>query len=216
MIDPAVIIAQAGPSLARADAHTQQSDQLLAALDRCTVDTPEQLTWIVGLARSVAQYRDGVDAERKSAVGALTQVVDQINGWFRPSLRALEAVERRCKDLIGGYHLRAKAEQDRAFAAAAAAMAAGNLMATTAALAESRAAAPATAAGGSRAELGAGVRESWRAEVVDASQVPREHLIVNQKSLDGIARKIPKGALPPVIAGVRFVKSAIVSLNRQE
>jgi hypothetical protein len=213
-IDSQALLAQAQPFGAAATAHAQQSDQLLASLSAVQIDTSEQLTWIVSMAQSVARYRDTVDAERKSAVGALTQVVSQINGWFRPSLQALEAVERRCKDLIGGYHVRQRAEQERAFAAASAAMASGDLATTTAALAESRAAAPMTAALG-RAELGAGVREVWRAEVVDANLVPREYLIVDQKALDGVAKKLHKSATPPSIAGVRFVRGAVVALSRK-
>lgn len=204
---PDKIIESLEPAKSRARAHRIAGNSLLLGVRGLRVTDAGELEQVSGFARELVKKKDALDAERKAAVGPLNEVVKRINGWFKPAIETLTDAERHCKRLIGDYQLRYAEEQRRQFAAAQAAMVAGDMSATTAALAASSAAAPSAA-------VGVGVREVWRAEVVDAAAVPREYLIVNEKALGAVARSVPKGGTPPTIPGVRFSKDTQVSVRR--
>jgi hypothetical protein len=180
---------------------------MLAGAQELTVDNVAQLEGVSMFARSVSTKRKEIDAERKAVTQPLNAAVKRINGWFKPALETLQATEDHCRKLIGDYHLRQKAEQDRQFREAQEAMASGNVDGASEALASSSAAAPGKAAGTS-------ARVRWRAVVRDAGLVPREFLQVNLAALDAVARAVPADEQPTPIPGVEFVPEAHVTLRR--
>lgn len=180
---------------------------LLPGAEQIRVTTDPELAAAVDYSASLRKTEKSIETERKAGIEPLKSVIDKINGWFKPSLEAIERTRQHVDGLISGYQL-AKADRQRAaFVLAQTAVAAGDMGSATEALTIAGDAQPTRVAGLS-------VRERWRATVTSAAAVPREWLTVDVKALDQYARrKWPDGSGPAPIPGVVFVRDAVTTIR---
>lgn len=178
----------------RAESRLTDAQSVASFLESTPIDTDSAAQWAVDVAHQLRAQRKELEAERDSVLRPLNDAVRRIRGWFRAPVTVLDAAEQTIKSKVLAFRAEQKREQMRALAAAAT---------SHAELAQATEATTAKPDGMSE-------REVWSAEIVDASALPREYLVPDQKRLDQLARE-QKSALS--IPGVRPVSKKILVLR---
>lgn len=174
------------------------------AAQALVVNTPEQAADAAEFLADVQEEAKAIEAMRKSATDPILASLETIRGWFRPVETGLKLVETTVKERIGEYAAAAKEEQRKAFAAAAELHKAGDHTQARALVAVSNDAA------GKRSPKGTNTREVWEAKVTDASQVPREWCVPDEKRIKASAKSVHADQQPPPIPGVVYTRKVVV------
>ncbi len=148
-------------------------------------------------------------ADRQERSRPHLDALETIRAEYRAEDNWLDATITLLKSRLGHYELACQQLQREAFARAAQAHEAGDHIAARVEIATSNELAR------SGAPPGVSVREVWRAEIVDASLVPREWCAPDEKRINAVAKATAANDNPPPIAGVRYVKGAIVANKRK-
>jgi hypothetical protein len=145
-----------------------------------------------------------IKAMKDEALKPMAEAEKRIRDWFRPVETALKETVEVLDQKIGEYDLANKQLQREAFERAADKHEAGDHIAARAEIQV------ANAHAGNRKPSGASTREVWEAEIIDASAVPREWCLPDEKRIAALARTTPADTEPVQIPGVRYVRKAVV------
>ncbi len=145
-----------------------------------------------------------IKAMKDSALRPMRESEQQIRDWFRPIEEALSQAVDVIKAKIGEYELANRQLQREAFSRAADLYDSGDDIAARAEIVV------ANGHAANRKPSGASTREVWEAEIVDASAVPREWCVPDERRIAALARTTPADSDPVQIPGVRYVRKAVV------
>src|SRR5688572_4767847 len=139
---------------------------------------------------------------KTSATKPMNESLKIVRAWFRPLEDLGEAIEAKLKQKIATctLALRKKAEEDSQKLLAAADSSDYNTLTT---LVQEAQVAPTL--------KGTSVREVWVATVAYPNAVPRDWCVPDDKRIAAHARNTPIEQAPTPIAGVTFMKKAVVS-----
>jgi hypothetical protein len=199
------------------------SESLVIDARSLVISSPEGYEFAAGKLQEVKGRIKALEALRKSMTRPLDEAKSKIMDLFRAPAERLEqaeaglkralvvfsdAQERKRREEQARLEEAARKEREKLQRQAEAAAAKGRE--ERAAVLEATAAAVVAPIAQTVAPKVAGVsfRSIWRAEVVDASLVPREYLMVDQAKLDKVAAAL-KG--DTVIAGVKVREDRIAS-----
>lgn len=208
---------------------TGEISELEAWATDLVITTPEELTTAVERVKSIKSWKQGIvdffaSAKKKAHEAhreivakekSLTDVADRVEGKAKAAIVKYNRQEEERREaerwrLQAEADERARKERERLEKEAA--------KLKTPELREERMAAaaeivaPEIQVAAPEAPAGVATRKLWRAEVTDASLVPREWLIPDQAALDGFA-KATKGAKE--IPGVRFYAEDSLAIGRR-
>lgn len=162
-------------------------------------------------AQSAADWLGDFQSELKaikemkdSALRPMRESEQRIRGWFRPVEDALTRGVDVIKAKIGEYELANRQLQREAFTRAADLHEQGDHISARAEIVT------ANGHAANRKPSGASTREVWEAEIVDASAVPREWCLPDERRIAALARTTPADTDPVQIPGVRYVRKAVV------
>lgn len=177
------------------DVATQARTDAEAALvwirSQCpTITTPEQAQWAADAINSVGKNQRDQEAVRKEITAPILEAKRRIDALFKPAAAAQSAILDYLKGILKDYRQREHERQAAALAAASTPE-------------ETRAAVQVTPA----APVGISERATWRGEVVDESQLPRDFWIIDQAKLDRTI-KAARGQI--TIPGVRVITDMIL------
>jgi hypothetical protein len=141
---------------------------------------------------------------KDSALKPMRESEQRIRGWFRPIEDALTAAVDSVKAKIGEYDLANRQLQREAFERASDLHQTGDHIAARAEITV------ANTHASHRKPSGASTREVWEATVIDASAVPREWCLPDEKRIAAMARATPADTDPVHIPGVRYVRKVVV------
>ncbi len=143
-----------------------------------------------------------IDEMKTSATKPMNESLKIVRAWFRPLEDLGEAIEAKLKQKIATctLALRKKAEEDSQKLLAAADSSDYNTLTT---LVQEAQVAPTL--------KGTSVREVWVATIAYPSAVPRDWCVPDDKRIAAHARNTPIEQAPTPIAGVTFMKKAVVS-----
>jgi hypothetical protein len=143
-----------------------------------------------------------IDEMKTSATKPMNESLKIVRAWFRPLEDLGEAIEAKLKQKIATctLALRKKAEEDSQKLLAAADSSDYNTLTT---LVQEAQVAPTL--------KGTSVREVWVATIAYPNAVPRDWCVPDDKRIAAHARNTPIEQAPTPIAGVTFMKKAVVS-----
>jgi hypothetical protein len=143
-----------------------------------------------------------IDEMKTSATKPMNESLKIVRAWFRPLEDLGEAIEAKLKQKIATctLTLRKKAEEDSQKLLAAADSSDYNTLTT---LVQEAQVAPTL--------KGTSVREVWVATIAYPNAVPRDWCVPDDKRIAAHARNTPIEQAPTPIAGVTFMKKAVVS-----
>jgi hypothetical protein len=143
-----------------------------------------------------------IDEMKTSATKPMNESLKIVRAWFRPLEDLGEAIEAKLKQKIATctLALRKKAEEDSQKLLAAADSSDYNTLTT---LVQEAQVAPTL--------KGTSVREVWVATIAYPNAVPRDWCVPDDKRIAAHARNTPIDQAPTPIAGVTFMKKAVVS-----
>jgi hypothetical protein len=177
--------------------------ELAQILTLKSIQSPEMYTDTDELLTHVVQDKDAAVAMRQSATGPLRQVVNTIEGWFRPWVRAREAAEKHLKGLMTTYNVdRARAEREARLLAAKAAQE-GDAQGMLDAL-EVVGEVAGASVGGARVSF------KWIVERINPDLLPDEWWIPNMAAIEAAAKQAGSSEDPPIIPGVIFKRDATI------
>lgn len=174
-----------------------------------SVSSKEEADYARDWLTVVQRAQDELTAERESRTRPHLDELKTIRDEYRTADELCDAMIAHLKHLLGHYELACRQLQQEAFARAARAHEVGDHIEARVEIATSNALAQ------SGKPEGVTVREVWRAEIVDASAVPREWCCPDEKRIAAVARAVKGNDNPPPIPGVRYVKEAAVSNRRK-
>ena len=151
----------------------------------------------------VVHRKDQVKAMRDRAVVPLKQSLQEIEGWFKPALTALEKCESALKGAMSRYLVQREASAEADGAEAMRLLAEGNGAEAVEAL-ENLYETPV-----GRATQ----RWVWAVKAIDPSKVNPTWMIPDEKRIKALARG-HKGPTPPVCAGVTFERQVQIGAKR--
>jgi len=188
-------------------AEQREAEDSVRALEGLTIISDEMYEAADAMLTATAQRLDAVVAMRKRATAPLGEAKREIEGWFRPLVRALEASIAELKRAIGGYRVMLAEEERKAREAAALAAATGDADALCNAMVAADASATPPAG---RATC----RFEWRIKRIAEDLLSREWLTPDVARIAAYAKDWSSGSEPPVIPGVVFERTAIVGARR--
>jgi hypothetical protein len=177
----------------------------LRVVEQLVVKDPDSAQEAVAWLGDIQDEQKAIKEMKDSALKPMRESEKQIRDWFRPIEETLSAAERAVKQKIGEYELANKQLQREAFERASDLHQAGDHIAARAEIQV------ANAHAGNRKPSGASTREVWEAEIIDASAVPREWCLPDEKRIAALARTTPADTEPVQIPGVRYVRKAVVA-----
>ena len=176
-----LVVAEQAEVTEAAGSQTQDAEASLDFIKRYEIESGAQFAGAVRMVAEIKSRWNELDAKRKAYTSKLAEIVDQFNGEFKPGLEALKQAEKVLKDKLAGY-ARTQAEQRAALL----------IVASGAAEAGDQSKADALIAEAAECEVpevkGCAIKEVWTGEVADASQIPREYLIPDEKTLKAMTK----------------------------
>lgn len=170
------------------------------------VDDDESYKFADEVLSDFARRKDAVLAMQRSGTLPLYGVIRTIEGWFKPSTKALDAAIGHLKGQIGAYRLALWQAEREAREQAATAAEAGD----SAGVIESLAVASDMAV---KPEGKASATFAWEVDRVIEDMLADEYWCPDRAKLDAIAAA-EKGDEPPVIPGVVFKRVAKIGAKR--
>lgn len=165
-----------------------------------TVKSDEDFVFAGQCLQEVKGKTKELEEQRAAATRPLAEAQRTITSWFRPALESLAAAELAFKKALGKY------EQDKKIAAESAMKAAAAAQTPAEMVREihhaHKAQVPKVA--------GLSSRETWRFDVVDESELPREYMTPDLKKIGAVVRSEGRNANIP---GVR-VRAEIIMASR--
>lgn len=161
------------------------------------IDTVEECEVITSIMNAAAREADALVKERQSAVGPIKQGITKIEGWFRPAVRAREAIRDHCKALVNAYLTAKRAEEREAQARLMAAAAAAEP--TEAPIADVLSASAAVDVGAAKY-----ARDEWIWRVDDLDQVPRRYMCLDTSAMKLYLKACASEGWTPEIPGMTF------------
>lgn len=189
-------------------AEHDQDRVTLAELARAPEITDEAaLVAADGMLTEIVRLKDDLVSRRQAAVKPTKQLVAEVESWFRPYIKDVEAAEDALKKTIGAYRTRKANEGRRQLLAARAASDEGR---TDDALAHVQASQAIAAPDAARA----GTRFAWEVKRIAPDLLPDEWWTPDVERINTVAEEAGSSDEPPVIPGVIFERVAIVSAKR--
>jgi hypothetical protein len=189
-------------------AELQREAEAEAALFRGTIITSDDHYELAdSLLSEVVRKKDATIAMRQSAVGPIKKGIAQVEAWFRPVVKALEASEDHLKQAMSEYReAKARAEAEaRELAARAAEAGDSDGLHAALAVAQAEAAAPAG---------NASCSFRWVVKRVAEDMLPDEWWTPDMAKIQDYAQAHGGGEDPPVIPGVVFERKARIGARR--
>lgn len=140
-----------------------------------------------------------LDQERTLTVKPLNDQVREINSWYKKPLDKLKTIESALKKMLAQYQLKQREEQARLLEEAASEKT-DHAKAQVLVMQAAKKATPAVS--------GVSVREVWKWDLVDESQVPQKYYSVDPAKIEA-AVKAGEREIP----GVRIYKEARVAVR---
>lgn len=179
----------------------QRAAEELANFEDFAIDTAEEFAAVDLMLTDVVIRKDAAITMRQSAVAPLKGVVKTVEGWFAPTVKALERAEFRLKMAMGAWRLAEAARTREARELVATTDDGATLVNALAVATEAPADARST------------TRFVWRVQRVTADLLPDEWWCPNMAALESAARE-HKSDDPPVIPGVTFERHAVIGARR--
>ena len=201
--DPEVIIPKMGEVALEASSQSEEADEALDLIKGIRLATNDDLKMAVVTVAEMKDKRGAVEAVLKRFTGPLKGVIKDIEGMFKPAMRALDECEALMKRKISSFAEEQAEKRDRLLAAAGEAVSESDQAASRALIAEAENHVIEKVPGLS-------VRELWDGEVTDAAAIPREFLIPDVKALKAMTRA-RKG--DPGIPGWRAFPTSSVAIT---
>lgn len=177
--------------------HTESvaAKECLIAIMDLPIQTQEDTEFASSILVDVKRKYKELDTKRKEIVDPLNAALKKVNDLFRAPLTYLADAETSIKRRLSEALQRSRFEAQRALVAAANAAAEQDAPALEAAIVSHDVAVALPRA------TGVSYRQVWTFEVVDPALVPREFLVVDERTLKAIAISQKENAAVP---GVRF------------
>jgi hypothetical protein len=206
----------------KADEAVKEAALCLSDVKTIAIRTPEQLQSAGDVSNKIKTRIKQLDTERKELTKPLDEVKTKIMDKYRPALEQLTQAQRLIDGVIAGYleeqrkiqqekqrkaDEEARKEKERAEAKAKEWAAKGNDKKAEEWLDKSETVvAPVIQAPDTKA-AGISTREDWDFEISDASLIPREYLIPDEKAIRAFV-KATKGKKE--IPGVKIISKTII------
>ena len=206
----------------KADEAVKEAALCLSDVKTIAIRTPEQLQSAGDVSNKIKTRIKQLDTERKELTKPLDEVKAKIMDKYRPALEQLTQAQRLIDGVIAGYleeqrkiqqekqrkaDEEARKEKERAEAKAKEWAAKGNDKKAEEWLDKSETVvAPVIQAPDTKA-AGISTREDWDFEISDASLIPREYLIPDEKAIRAFV-KATKGKKE--IPGVKIISKTII------
>ncbi len=176
--------------------------ETLAYVKTVELTNDDSLTEANALLKDLKVELKAIDEMKTSATKPMNESLKTVRSWFKPLEELGEAIEAQLKQKIASctLALRKKAEEDSQKLLAAADNSDYNTLTT---LVQEAQVAPTL--------KGTSVREVWVATIAYPSAVPRDWCVPDDKRIAAHARNTPIEQAPTPIAGVTFMKKAVVS-----
>jgi hypothetical protein len=177
-------------------------DETLAYVASVELKNEDSLIEANALLKDLKAELKAIDEMKTSATKPMNESIKIVRAWFRPLEDLGEAIEAKLKQKIATctLALRKKAEEDSQKLLAAADSSDYNTLTT---LVQEAQVAPTL--------KGTSVREVWVATIAYPNAVPRDWCVPDDKRIAAHARNTPIDQAPTPIAGVTFMKKAVVS-----
>lgn len=183
---PQTVTADLDTIKAQATKTGEEVVQLGIVVRAATIADPETYEHGVEIVASIKAMAKRIEAVRVSIVGPIKAALDAANGFFKPPLADLAALEADMKGRLSRYATDAAAKQLAEATAAAQALAKAK---TPAAREVARAQVVAAVESAPVPKVaGMQMRTIWSGEVTDAALIPREYLIPNLTALLAVTR----------------------------
>lgn len=178
---PEVVLPKMGDVALAASTQSEEADEALELIRGIALRTNQELAGAVGVVAEMKEKRAAVDEQLKRFTAPLKGVIKDIEGFFKPAIKALDECEVLIKRKISDYTAGEAVQRDRLLADAGEAAQQGDAVAARALVVKAD------------AHLvdkvpGLSMREQWDGEVVDAEAIPREFLIPDVKALKALTR----------------------------
>lgn len=170
---------------------TEIANGILADLKDLKITSDEEYESLTANLKEVKRVMSDLEAMRTSITKPMNDDLKAVNAQFADPMSRLSFVEKQMKILSADYVVAKRAEQQRILAQAAAASRASaadgvptsdaSVVEFATAIAQAVAAKPPTVAGVS-------FSEKWEWSVVDASQIPREYLRLDEAKVNGAVK----------------------------
>jgi hypothetical protein len=172
-----------------------------------TITSSEDYTMVDAALSDTARKLDAILAMRKRGTAPLYTATREIEGWFRPTIKALESAIASFKRALGAYRVAQAAAEVEARAIAQRAAEAGDATAMCTAL---EIADDAHDPPDGRATCAF----EWRVQRIAEDLLLDDYWIPDRARIDAEAKAWGGGDSPPVISGVIFERVARIGARR--
>ena len=174
----------------------EEAKKILEMLEGWEITTQEELEDANNWLRAAKAKRDYIEAREKEITQPIQQSIKLIRERHKPAKQNWANVEFILKGKISKVKMLEEERNRKALAEAAEAHAAGDQTKTENALSK------VTSVGDLK---GTSTQGRWRFEIIDASQIPRAYLQVNESAIRAHVAKYTLEKQPPAIPGVKFI-----------
>jgi hypothetical protein len=185
-------------------AKAQEAQETLEALKAYTPQTQEDLDDVTGWLKDAKVRRNWLEAREKEITTPMRASIEKVRELFRPAKQYWADVEMLLKSKIAAMRMKEEQRNREALIAAAQAQQAGDQAGTQAALSQ------VTSVGDLK---GISTRIKWKFEVVNAAEVPREYLKIDEQKLREYCSRFKGDQKPHPVPGVRFIEDVPVSVR---
>lgn len=188
-------------ALRELEPHVEEGRGVVAFLKDYAVETQEDLEHVAEWLTITKAKRNWLEAREKEITSPINEGLKRVRELFKPAKTLWADIELALKAKVAAARLLEEQHNKDALSAAADAHAQGDAKGTVAAIATMT---------NSRDLAGVSTRMRWTYIIDDASQLPREFTMPNEKLLKEHCSHATKGE-PTPIPGVRFVPGVTVS-----
>lgn len=185
-------------------AKAQEARETLEALRDYTPQTQEDLEDVRDWLKDAKVRRNWLEAREKEITTPMRASIEKVRALFRPAKQFWADVELLLKSKISAMRLQEEQRNQQALEAATQAQQAGDQAGVQGALSQ------VTSVGDLR---GISTRIKWRFEVVNAAEVPREYLKVDDQKLREYCSRFKGDQRPNPIPGIQFFEDVPVTVR---
>ena len=180
----------------------KEAQEVLETLKDYAPQTQEDLEDVRDWLKDAKVRRNWLETREKEITGPMRTAENRVRDLFRPAKQFWADVEMLLKAKIASVRLLEERRNQEALAAAAEAHGAGDQEGTQEALAQVT----------TVSDLqGISTQVKWKYEVVNAAEVPREYLKVDDAKLKAYCGKFKGDQKPNPIPGIKFIENVVVS-----
>jgi hypothetical protein len=185
-------------------AKAKEAQDTLEALKDYKPETQEDLQDVRDWLKDAKVRRNWLEVREKEITGPMRQAENRVRDLFRPAKQFWADVEILLKAKISAMRLQEEQRNKEALAAAAQAQQQGDEVGVQTALSQ------VTTVGDLK---GISTRIKWKFEVVNAAEVPRQYLKVDDVKLREYCSKFKGEQRPHPIPGIKFIEDVPVSVR---